>query len=106
MDALQKVLRLPAVHSKRFLTSKVDRCVTGTAQYVSCALAFEQSTALAFEQTTALAFEQSTVLAFGKTTALAFEQSTALAFGEAVHMCRSCHDAAMWMCHFVSFIAL
>ncbi len=90
MDALQKVLRLPAVHSKRFLTSKVDRCVTGTAQYVSCALAFEQST----------------VLAFGQTTALAFEQSTALAFGEAVHMCRSCHDAAMWMCHFVSFIAL
>lgn len=36
MDALQKVLRLPAVHSKRFLTSKVDRCVTGNAQHVSC----------------------------------------------------------------------
>ncbi len=37
MDALQKVLRLPAVHSKRFLTSKVDRCVTGNALHVSCA---------------------------------------------------------------------
>ena len=29
MDALTKVLSLPAVHSKRFLTTKVDRCVTG-----------------------------------------------------------------------------
>ena len=28
-DALDRVLRLPAVHSKRFLTTKVDRCVTG-----------------------------------------------------------------------------
>ena len=27
--ALDRVLRLPAVHSKRFLTTKVDRCVTG-----------------------------------------------------------------------------
>lgn len=27
--ALDRVLRLPAVGSKRFLTSKVDRCVTG-----------------------------------------------------------------------------
>ena len=27
--ALEKVLRLPAVGSKRFLTTKVDRCVTG-----------------------------------------------------------------------------
>ena len=30
-DALDRVLRLPAVASKRFLTTKVDRCVTGTA---------------------------------------------------------------------------
>ncbi|KAK9103965.1 hypothetical protein Scep_020809 [Stephania cephalantha] len=29
MDALKRVLRLPSVCSKRFLTSKVDRCVTG-----------------------------------------------------------------------------
>ncbi|KAL6785042.1 hypothetical protein ACKKBG_A02200 [Auxenochlorella protothecoides x Auxenochlorella symbiontica] len=28
-DALDRVLRLPAVASKRFLTNKVDRCVTG-----------------------------------------------------------------------------
>ncbi|DBA68000.1 hypothetical protein WJX79_010614 [Trebouxia sp. C0005] len=36
MDALQKVLRLPAVHSKRFLTSKVDRCVTGLVAQQQC----------------------------------------------------------------------
>jgi phosphoribosylformylglycinamidine synthase len=29
MDSLEKVLRLPSVCSKRFLTTKVDRCVTG-----------------------------------------------------------------------------
>ncbi|KAL6178387.1 hypothetical protein ACLB2K_049905 [Fragaria x ananassa] len=29
MDALKRVLRLPSICSKRFLTSKVDRCVTG-----------------------------------------------------------------------------
>lgn len=29
-DALRQVLKLPSVHSKRFLTTKVDRCVTGT----------------------------------------------------------------------------
>ncbi|XP_062106010.1 probable phosphoribosylformylglycinamidine synthase, chloroplastic/mitochondrial [Humulus lupulus] len=29
MDALKRVLRLPSVCSKRFLTTKVDRCVTG-----------------------------------------------------------------------------
>ncbi|XP_031497055.1 probable phosphoribosylformylglycinamidine synthase, chloroplastic/mitochondrial [Nymphaea colorata] len=29
MDALNRVLRLPSVCSKRFLTTKVDRCVTG-----------------------------------------------------------------------------
>nr|ABW87767.1 phosphoribosylformylglycinamidine synthase [Arabidopsis thaliana] len=29
MDALKRVLRLPSVSSKRFLTTKVDRCVTG-----------------------------------------------------------------------------
>lgn len=28
-DALLRILRLPAVGSKRFLTTKVDRCVTG-----------------------------------------------------------------------------
>lgn len=29
MDSLKRVLRLPSVGSKRFLTTKVDRCVTG-----------------------------------------------------------------------------
>ncbi|KAL9680080.1 hypothetical protein QQ045_017955 [Rhodiola kirilowii] len=29
MDSLKRILRLPAVCSKRFLTTKVDRCVTG-----------------------------------------------------------------------------
>ncbi|KAL0807758.1 hypothetical protein Bca101_100250 [Brassica carinata] len=29
MDSLKRVLRLPSVSSKRFLTTKVDRCVTG-----------------------------------------------------------------------------
>ncbi|KAB2607881.1 hypothetical protein D8674_011049 [Pyrus ussuriensis x Pyrus communis] len=29
MDSLKRVLRLPSVCSKHFLTSKVDRCVTG-----------------------------------------------------------------------------
>ncbi|CAK9135648.1 unnamed protein product [Ilex paraguariensis] len=29
MDCLKRVLRLPSVGSKRFLTTKVDRCVTG-----------------------------------------------------------------------------
>ncbi|KAM7270082.1 hypothetical protein ACFE04_029296 [Oxalis oulophora] len=29
MDSLKRVLRLPVVGSKRFLTTKVDRCVTG-----------------------------------------------------------------------------
>ncbi|KAF5184241.1 Phosphoribosylformylglycinamidine synthase [Thalictrum thalictroides] len=29
MDALKRVLRLPCICSKRFLTTKVDRCVTG-----------------------------------------------------------------------------
>ncbi|GAB2235640.1 hypothetical protein Droror1_Dr00026071 [Drosera rotundifolia] len=29
MDALKRVLRVPSICSKRFLTSKVDRCVTG-----------------------------------------------------------------------------
>ncbi|CAO2816801.1 unnamed protein product [Amaranthus hypochondriacus] len=29
MDSLKRVLRLPSVCSKRFLTTKVDRCVTG-----------------------------------------------------------------------------
>ena len=31
-DALRQVLKLPSVHSKRFLTTKVDRCVTGGLQ--------------------------------------------------------------------------
>ncbi|XP_010543774.1 PREDICTED: probable phosphoribosylformylglycinamidine synthase, chloroplastic/mitochondrial [Tarenaya hassleriana] len=29
MDSLKRVLRLPSIGSKRFLTTKVDRCVTG-----------------------------------------------------------------------------
>lgn len=35
MEALTKVLSLPAVHSKRFLTTKVDRCVTGQPHHQS-----------------------------------------------------------------------
>lgn len=34
-DALRQVLKLPSVHSKRFLTTKVDRCVTGVDPSVS-----------------------------------------------------------------------
>ncbi|KAK9795604.1 hypothetical protein WJX73_007566 [Symbiochloris irregularis] len=34
--ALEKVLRLPAVGSKRFLTTKVDRCVTGLVAQQQC----------------------------------------------------------------------
>ncbi|XP_022663775.1 phosphoribosylformylglycinamidine synthase-like [Varroa destructor] len=36
MDALHRVLRLPSVASKRFLTSKVDRCVTGLVAQQQC----------------------------------------------------------------------
>ncbi|KAL3143377.1 hypothetical protein ABBQ38_002205 [Trebouxia sp. C0009 RCD-2024] len=36
MDALTRVLSLPAVHSKRFLTTKVDRCVTGLVAQQQC----------------------------------------------------------------------
>lgn len=36
MDALERVLRLPAVGSKRFLTTKVDRCVTGLVAQQQC----------------------------------------------------------------------
>ncbi len=35
-DALERVLRLPAVGSKRFLTTKVDRCVTGLVAQQQC----------------------------------------------------------------------
>ncbi|CAL5220912.1 g3007 [Coccomyxa viridis] len=35
-EALDKVLRLPAVCSKRFLTTKVDRCVTGLVAQQQC----------------------------------------------------------------------
>ncbi len=35
-DALDRVLRLPAVGSKRFLTTKVDRCVTGLIAQQQC----------------------------------------------------------------------
>ena len=34
MEMLYRVLRLPAVCSKRFLTTKVDRCVTGARRSV------------------------------------------------------------------------
>ena len=36
MDALERVLRLTAVGSKRFLTTKVDRCVTGLVAQQQC----------------------------------------------------------------------
>ncbi|KAK9844820.1 hypothetical protein WJX74_007244 [Apatococcus lobatus] len=36
MDALHHVLRLPAVGSKRFLTTKADRCVTGLVAQQQC----------------------------------------------------------------------
>lgn len=35
-NALQLVLRLPAVASKRYLTNKVDRCVTGLVAQQQC----------------------------------------------------------------------
>uniref|UniRef100_A0A7E4W4A2 phosphoribosylformylglycinamidine synthase n=1 Tax=Panagrellus redivivus TaxID=6233 RepID=A0A7E4W4A2_PANRE len=35
-DALNRVLRLPAVASKRYLTNKVDRCVTGLIAQQQC----------------------------------------------------------------------
>lgn len=37
-EALKRVLRLPAVGSRRFLTSKVDRCVTGAFRKPSICL--------------------------------------------------------------------
>lgn len=35
-DALNRVLRLPSVASKRYLTNKVDRCVTGLIAQQQC----------------------------------------------------------------------
>ncbi|XP_052276735.1 phosphoribosylformylglycinamidine synthase-like isoform X2 [Dreissena polymorpha] len=35
-EALQRVLRLPSVASKRYLTNKVDRCVTGLVAQQQC----------------------------------------------------------------------
>ena len=35
-DALDRVLRLPSVSSKRYLTNKVDRCVTGLIAQQQC----------------------------------------------------------------------
>ncbi|KAF4520706.1 hypothetical protein B566_EDAN012493 [Ephemera danica] len=35
-DALERVLRLPSVASKRYLTNKVDRCVTGLIAQQQC----------------------------------------------------------------------
>ncbi|CAG2254929.1 PFAS [Mytilus edulis] len=35
-DALDRVLRLPSVASKRYLTNKVDRCVTGLVAQQQC----------------------------------------------------------------------
>ncbi len=34
-QAISRVLRLPGVGSKRFLTTKVDRCVTGESSTLS-----------------------------------------------------------------------
>lgn len=34
--ALERVLRLPSVSSKRYLTNKVDRCVTGLIAQQQC----------------------------------------------------------------------
>ncbi|XP_025074546.1 phosphoribosylformylglycinamidine synthase [Pogonomyrmex barbatus] len=36
LDALNRVLRLPSVASKRYLTNKVDRCVTGLVAQQQC----------------------------------------------------------------------
>ncbi|KAJ8298146.1 hypothetical protein KUTeg_024677 [Tegillarca granosa] len=36
LDALERVLRLPCVASKRYLTNKVDRCVTGLVAQQQC----------------------------------------------------------------------
>lgn len=35
-SALERVLRLPSVGSKRYLTNKVDRCVTGLIAQQQC----------------------------------------------------------------------
>lgn len=35
-SALKRVLRLPSVASKRYLTNKVDRCVTGLIAQQQC----------------------------------------------------------------------
>lgn len=35
-EALDRVLRLPSVASKRYLTNKVDRCVTGLVAQQQC----------------------------------------------------------------------
>lgn len=35
-QALEQVLRLPSVGSKRYLTNKVDRCVTGLIAQQQC----------------------------------------------------------------------
>lgn len=35
-SALERVLRLPSVASKRYLTNKVDRCVTGLIAQQQC----------------------------------------------------------------------
>lgn len=35
-EALNRVLRLPSVASKRYLTNKVDRCVTGLIAQQQC----------------------------------------------------------------------
>lgn len=35
-EALNQVLRLPSVSSKRYLTNKVDRCVTGLIAQQQC----------------------------------------------------------------------
>lgn len=36
LNALERVLRLPSVASKRYLTNKVDRCVTGLIAQQQC----------------------------------------------------------------------
>ena len=36
VSALERVLRLPSVASKRYLTNKVDRCVTGLIAQQQC----------------------------------------------------------------------
>ena len=120
MDALQKVLRLPAVHSKRFLTSKVDRCVTGDALRVSCALAFEHrpysynahgrgsaaESRLAIKQLLMCDVHTVSLRLPGLCCMHMHMHMLKCRCHHPWHIRQSSHHAAMWLCGFASLVAL